>query len=183
MEENFDYYRIKTEWTAEREDGGLAKTKTEELVYASSYTEAEKVAYELAENQNRSEFKSVGIEIIKTRITELLYNDNLIQDKALVSGLICNYFQETEDTGMGLYAVKIMYITMDEKTGKEKRSSETIHVPAPTNTEAAMYVQTYLKHIGEARDFIVRDTKFDKAEAILWPSDVYQNKLNQMIKI
>ena len=56
MQTGFDFYRIKTEWTSEREGGALAKTKTEELVYASSYSEAEKVAYALAENQNRTQF-------------------------------------------------------------------------------------------------------------------------------
>lgn len=41
MNEGFDYFRIKMAWNAEQEDGSLAKVKTEDLVYASSYTEAE----------------------------------------------------------------------------------------------------------------------------------------------
>jgi hypothetical protein len=180
MEEMFNYYRIKTEWLAEKEDGGLMKVKTEELVFASSYTEAEKVAYELTENQSRTQFGSVNIEIVKTKITELLHNDNLVQDNKMVAGLICNYFEETENTGVGIYAVKVMYITLDEKTGKEKRNSETIYTPASSNTAAATYVQNYLKRF-ETRDFIIRDTKFDNAEAILWPAHIHQQKLNQMI--
>ena len=66
----FDFYRIKTEWVSERDGGNLAKVKTEELVYVSSYTEAEKVAYAIAESENRTQFGSINIEIIKTKITD-----------------------------------------------------------------------------------------------------------------
>ena len=47
---SLDFYRIKTEWTRERENGELAKVKTEELVMVISYTEAEKVAYSIVED-------------------------------------------------------------------------------------------------------------------------------------
>ena len=69
-----------------------------------------------------------------------------------------------------------MFIEVDEKTGKEKRSNENIYVPAISNIEAAQYVREYLKKVGEMREFIVRDTKFDKAAAILWPAEVHQEK-------
>ena len=118
MQTGFDFYRIKTEWTSEREGGALAKTKTEELVYASSYSEAEKVAYALAENQNRTQFGSISIEILKTKITELVYNNVLTQDTELTAGLVCNFFEEAVDTEVGLYCVKVMYMVVDEKTGK-----------------------------------------------------------------
>lgn len=181
MKEGFNYYRIKTEWTSEKEGGDLAKIKTEELVLATSYTEAEKVAYEMSKDQNRSQFGDVSMDIVKTKITELLYNDNLRQDDNTICGLICNYFEEKEDTGVGLYAVKVMYIVIDEKTEKEKREHETIYAPASSNTDAANFVEAYLRNV-ETRDFIIRDTKFDKAEAILWPTDVHQNKLNTYSK-
>ncbi|MBO5970104.1 MAG: DUF4494 family protein [Clostridia bacterium] len=177
MQTGFDFYRIKTEWTSEREGGALAKTKTEELVYASSYSEAEKVAYALAENQNRTQFGSISIEILKTKITELVYNNVLTQDTELTAGLVCNFFEEAVDTEVGLYCVKVMYMVVDEKTGKEKRSNENIYVPATSNIEAAQFVHAYLKKVGETREFIIRDTKFDRAEAILWPTDVHQEKV------
>ncbi|MDR1090954.1 MAG: DUF4494 domain-containing protein [Prevotella sp.] len=176
MENGFNYFRIKTEWTAERNDGGLAKTKTEELVYASSYTEAEKVAYALAENQCRMQFNSsIHLEIDKTKIDEVLFNSALRTDGDLIAGLVHNYFEEGDDTGVGLYAVKIMYIELDEKTGKEKRSNDTIYTPADSNTGAADYVKRYLRKC-ETRDFVIRDTKFDKAEAILWSLDTHKEK-------
>jgi hypothetical protein len=177
MENRFDFYRIKTEWVAERNNGDLAKTKTEELVYASSYTEAEKVAYALAKNQSRMQFNSsVSLEISKTKIDEILFNSTLCTDSDLIAGLIHNYFEEGDDTGVGLYAVKVMYIELDEKTGKEKRSNDTIYTPATSNTNAANCVEQYLKQC-ETRGFIIRDSKFDKAEAILWSPDIHQEKI------
>ena len=176
MQTGFDFYRIKTDWTSEREGGMLTKVKTEELVYASSYTEAEKVAYAIAEDQNRTQFGSISIEIIKTKIAELVYNDTLAQDESLISGLVCNYFEEDEDSGVGLYCVRVMFINVDEKTGKEKRSNENIFMPATSNVAAVQLVHDHLKKVGEVRDFIVRDSKFDKAEAILWPIDVHKEK-------
>ena len=176
MENGFDYYRIKTEWTSEREDGGLAKIKTEELVHASSYTEAEKVAYAIAEDQNRTGFSSsINLEIVKTKIKEMLFNPTLKSDTNLVAGLVCNYFEESDDTGVGLYAVKVMYIELDEKTGKEKRSNDTIYTPATSNTDASNFVSSFLK-ANETREFVIRDIKFDKAESILWSAEVHKEK-------
>lgn len=173
----FDFYRIKTEWTSERDGGELSKVKTEELVYASSYTDAESTAIDIAENQQRSKFGSINYEIVKTKINELVYTPVLKQEPDLTNGLICNYFEEGEDTGVGLYCVRVMFIEVDEKTGKEKRSNENIYIPASSINHATELVRQYLKKIGEVRDFIVRDTKFDKTSAIFWPVNVHQEKV------
>jgi hypothetical protein len=179
MQNGFNYYRIKTDWTAEKQDGNLTKTKTEELVLASSYTEAEAVAYAIAEDQNRTQFNSsIGIEITKTKIKELLYNDTLSCDNKLIAGLIQNYFEEADNTGVGLYAVKVMYIELDEKTGKEKQSNDTIYVPSTSNADASDFVNQYLKKV-ETRDYVIRDIKFDKAEAILWSPEIHQEKIKR----
>lgn len=183
MKENFDFYRIKTEWTAEKEDGNLSKIKTEELVYVSSYTDAERVAYAIAENQNRWRFGDVNIDIQKTKINELVYNDVLAQDNNLTMGLVCNFFQESEDTGVGLYCIKVMFISEDEKTGKEKRTNENIYIPASSNIEAAQFLRKHLKNAGETREYVIRDTKFDRAEAILWPVEIHENKTRQLLGI
>jgi hypothetical protein len=178
MKNGFNFYRIKTEWVAEKTEGDLTKKKTEELVYASSYTEAEKVAYALIEDQNRAQFDScLNLEITKTKIDEILFNLTMCTDSQLIEGLIHNYFQEEDCTGVGLYAVKVMYIEFDEKTEKEKRSNDTVYTPAISNTDAANYVEKYLKQY-ETRDFVIRDIKFDKAEARLWDSETHQQKLN-----
>lgn len=178
--EGFNFYRIKTDWTAEKEDGGLAKVKTEELVYAPTYSEAEKVAYALIEKYDRTHFGSVSYEIVKTKISEMLYNTILQTDNTLTAGLITNYFEESDVTGVGMYQVKVYYTEVDEKTGKEKHSTETIFTPAKSNADATSYVLAYLKKVGETRDYVVRDTRFDKAEAILWPTDVYNEQVNKV---
>lgn len=177
MNNGFDFYRIKTTWQGEAEDQSIVKKKTEELVYASSYTEAEKVAYALVADQQRDKFSDgFGLEIIKTKMSEILCNDILQKDPNLISGLVCSYFEEGEDSGVGLYGVKVMFISIDEKTGKEKRSHEVIYTPAASNSDANQRVQKYLS--SETRDFVIRDAKFDKAEAILWPAEVYEQKIN-----
>lgn len=172
--EGFNYYRIKTVWRGETEDGSLAKFKTEELVYATSYSEAEKIAYALIEQENRAHFSTPTIEIIKTKIEELVFNDILKTDGTLACGLTNCFFEETDDTGVGLYGVKVMFIVVDEKSGKEKRTHSIIYVPAYSNAEASARVNDYLKQSTDRGDFVVRDAKFDQTSAILWPTDYYQ---------
>lgn len=174
MTQGFDYFRIKMAWTAEQEDGSLAKVKTEDLVYASSYTEAEKIAYALIEDQQRDKNGDVVIEILKTKISEMLFNDNLQHDSGLIGGLVYNYLDPDADDNIGIYAVKVMLVTVDERTAKEKRTYETIYTPASSNTDAADRIR---KHLSMS-DFVIRDIKFDKAESILWPTDVFQSKSN-----
>lgn len=174
MSKDLSYFRIKTTWIAEAEDSSLVKVKTEELALASSYTEAEKVAYALIDDQQRTKFGDAEIEIVKAKITEVLYNDNLLHDEKLIGGLVYNYFED-DDTQIGIYNVKVVFITTDEK-GKEKKSAETIFVPAKSNTDAANLVNAYLKK-GLA-DYVIRDVKFDKAEAVLWPTGTQQSKMN-----
>ena len=173
---SLDFYRIKTEWTRERENGELAKVKTEELVMATSYTEAEKVAYAIVEDQQRAKYGSVNIEIIKTKISDVLFNDILVQDNQTVCGLICNFFEESEESGVDLDSVRIIKYKHDEKSGKTKRSTQTFFVPATSNTDATKRVEAELNRT--MSDYVIRDTKFDKAEAIYWPADVHQNKVN-----
>lgn len=170
-----DFYRIKTEWTKECESGELAKVKTEELVMATSYTEVEKVAYSIAEDQSRMQFGSMNIEIIKTKISDVLFNNILAQDNQPICGLICNYFQESEESGVGLYMVKVIIFTQDEKTGKTKRTTQTFFVPATSNADATKRVEQNMD--GAMYDYVIRDTKFDKAEAIYWPLDIHKSKV------
>lgn len=172
MNAGFNYYRIKMMWKGELEDGSLEKIKTEDLVYASSYTEAEKIAYAIIEDQNREKHEPVySLEIIKTKICDMLCNDTLDHDNRLVGGLTYNFFPTIEN-GEGFYGVKVLIISVDEKTAKEKKTYETIYTPAQSNTEAAQRVLKYLT----GADAIVRDVKFDKAESILWPIDIFKSK-------
>lgn len=172
MKQPLDYFRIKMTWVEEKEDGALKKVKTEDLVYATSYTEAEKIAYAIIEDQQRDRHEDVTYEIIKTKISEMLYNDNLVHDEELVGGMVYNYLDPSADDNIGIYAVKVMLLFADEKTGEDKQSYETIYTPASSNTDAADRITKHL----DTLDFVIRDTKFDKAESILWPVDVYKTK-------
>ena len=175
MKDGFDFYRIKTDWTSEKEDGNLSKIKTEELVYASSYTEAERVAYAIAENQNRTRFGSINIEIVKTKISDVICNEILESGETLMQGLVEQYFEEGEDSGVGLYAVKIIEFILDEVTGVTKRTTETLYVPALSNADATLRINKLLSKT--LSEYVIRDVKFDKAAAIYWPVEVYQSKL------
>lgn len=173
MKQGFDYYRIKMAWTWEDPDGSLAKVKTDDLVYASSYTEAEKVAYALIADQTREQYGDVSFEIIKTKITEMLFNNTLRQDSGLIEGCVYNFLDPNANDGTGIYSVKVMLISIDEKSGKEKHTYQTIYTPASSNTHAAEIIAL---HFGMA-DFVIRDIKFDKAESVLWPEEIFKLKI------
>lgn len=172
MKTGFNYYRVKTAWMKESPDGEVKKAKTEDLVYAANYTDAEKVAYAIIEDQKRTAFGEVNVEIIKTKISEMLYNDNLDHDNDLVGGLVYNFLAHDDNENTGIYAVRVIIITADEVTAKEKRTSEVFYTPASSNTDAAKHVSEYLR----GQEFLIRDIKFDKAESVLWPMDEFTSK-------
>lgn len=174
MEQTTNFYRIKMEWTREGMEGELQKAKTEDLALVTSYSEAEKIAYSLIEDENRTKFGSVNYEIIKTKISELLYNETLEHDNILVGGLVCNYFTEPEDSCVGLYSVKVVTSYIDEKTNKVKKQTDTIFTPAESNSDAAKRISEFFAKT--MQDFVIRDIKFDKAESILWTPEVQAQK-------
>ena len=169
-----NFYRIKTEWLAELEDKSLAKAKTEELVRAVNYTDAEKLAYALVEKYDRAKFGSVSIEIIKTKISEIICTPSLETEEETTAGLMCSFFSDASTTEVGLYQVKVVYTNVDEKSGKVKYSSEDIYVPAESSADAVGLLNNYLQKMGEMRDYVVRRVSFDKVEAIYWSPEYYQ---------
>lgn len=174
-EKELSYFRIKTECTVELSDGTLAKKKIEELVLATNYTEAEALVHEIISSLNRTQFGSVKYEIFKTKIGDVQYNDVLTQEET-IRDFVCNCFAEEESTGVGLYTVKVDFFTIDEKTAKEKKTTENYYVPALSNADATARIQHYLKNTMSG--FVIRDAKFDKAEAIYWPLDVHKSKVD-----
>lgn len=175
MEEKGRYYfRIKTECTVELPTGALTKRKIEELVLATNYTEAEMLVHEIISSLNRAQFDSVSYEIIKTKIDAVQFNEVLTQDEN-IKDFACNYFSEDASTGVGLYNVKVDFLSVDEKTAKEKKTTENFYIPALSNADATHRIEQHLK--STMTDFVIRDAKFDKAEAIYWPLDVYKNKV------
>lgn len=117
-EKTQSYFRVKTEFLAETTPGGaLERKKIEELVLATCYTEVETLVHEIIDSYNRTQFGSVSYEIIKTKVPDVLFNDILAHsERDSVKGFVCNYFEEEETSGVGLYAVKVIFITIDEKS-------------------------------------------------------------------
>ncbi len=173
-EKELNYFRVKTECIVELPNGALGKKKIEELIMATSYTEAEALVHEIVASLNRTQFGSVNYEIIKTKIEDIQYNDVLTQEET-IKHFVCNCFSEDESSGVGLYAVKVDFFTVDEKTAKEKKTTESYYVPALSNADATSRIQRYLKQT--VADFVIRDAKFDKTEAIYWPLDVHNGKV------
>ena len=176
-DKDLSYFRVKTECTVELQNGSLAKKKIEELVLATNYTEAEAIVNGIISSLNRTQFGSVNYEITKTKISDVLFNEILVQEDN-VNGFCCNYFEEDETTGVGLYMVKVMFIYLDEKSGKEKKTVEDFYVPALSNADANAKIMQHLNKNQTMSDFVIRDAKFDKAEAIYWPLDVHNRKVD-----
>lgn len=175
MNTTFNFYRIKMAYQDTDDKGAVVLFKTEDLVMATCYTEAETIAYELSAGKDK--FGNVEIEILKTKISEVVYNDTFVTDTALTCGLITYYFEEDENTTVGLYAVSVVYREINEKNGKEKRTTETIYVPAYSSKEAIDNTNDFLKLVGETREWTIPNVKFDKAQSVLVTSDVHQHNV------
>lgn len=174
-----NFYRLKTDWIKELADGSLSKVKTEELILAESYSEVEKMAYAIAEDQQRTQHGPISYEIVKTKISDILYNDVLVSENT-IEGKVENYFEQSDDNGAGLYSVKVVTFILDEK-GNEKKQTDTYYVPAFSNNDAYQAICDYM--VGSTSDYVIRDIKFDKAEAIFWDEETHKSKKNEFAGI
>lgn len=173
MSKDFKYFRIKMSYQGTDATGAIVPIKTEDIVMAVCYSDAEAIAYKLAEGKN--EYGEVDIEIVKTKISEIAYNDTFAIDTELIGGLISYYFEESEDTEVGLYQVSLVYFNLDEKTGKIKNEKSTIYVPAYSSSEAIENVRDYLKQVGETREYTIRNVKYDKAQSVMVTPETHKN--------
>lgn len=170
-----NYFRIKFNWISEKEDGSLVPTKTEDIVLTSCYTDAEALAINLLKGKDY--YGEVTYEIIKTKISEILYNSAFKNDEHSVQGMVEYYFEEAEDgSEIGLYAVNVLYSVTDEKTGKRKSSKETLFTPATSANGAINFVKMFLTDV-ETRDWLIRDVKFDKAQSVFVTPQTHKSNL------
>lgn len=86
MSKDFNYFRIKMAYKGTNDLGAIVPIKSEDLVMATCYTEAEQIAYKLTEGKD--EFGDVDVEIVRTKISEVAYNDTFATDTELICGLI-----------------------------------------------------------------------------------------------
>lgn len=108
---------------AKMQEDGTAKPATETyLVEAYSVTEAEEtMAEELSSSYQ--EFEIIGVK--KLRFSELFFSD--------------------KDTDDYWFRVKLQYITMDEKTEKEKKTNVLHLVQAHSFSQAVEYIQEAMR--------------------------------------
>jgi hypothetical protein len=159
------------------DNGAIVTVKSEDLVMASSYTEAEAIAYKLSEGKD--EFGEVSIEIIKTKIDEIAFNEAFLVDEHLTCGLVTYYFEDTEETEVGLYQTQITFYDLDERTGKTKSTTETIFVPANSSSEAIENIHKYLKQVQETREYSIRNVKYDKAQSVMVSVEEHQKNIGK----
>ena len=177
-----NFFRLKTNWVCEDEEGNLVKTKTEELVEADTYTEAETIECTINTKMGREKIEPATYEIVKAKIDNMLYNSILSKNDDMTCKHIETFFDEKEETGMGMYSVKACFFETDEK-GKEKKRIESYHVPAHSNTDATMHVKSYVEwKYTFSPSFVIKEVKFDKAEAVYWTEDSYTIATNTFDK-
>ena len=179
MSKDFNYFRIKMAYKGTNDLGAIVPIKSEDLVMATCYTEAEQIVRMTGVFVSLANFKigDVDVEIVRTKISEVAYNDTFATDTELICGLISYFFEESEDTEVGLYQVSLVYYDVDEKTGKTKSSNSTIYVPAYSSSEAIENIRTYLKQAGETREYTIRNVKYDKAQSVMVTPETHQNNI------
>lgn len=118
-----DWFECKIRYEKTMDDGALKKVSEVYVVDALSFTEAEQRIIEEMESYISGEFEVQDIK--KAAYKEIFFSDSDSDDR--------------------WYKAKLQFITEDEKTGKEKRSSVTYLVNAGM-------LETAVKHIGEVMD-------------------------------
>lgn len=180
MNNGMDFYRLRFEYTGEDEKGDLITKKQEDLVIAVNYTDAEVTATGIMADMNMSKFDdNVKYEIIKTKISEILFTNIFDVDDTFKDDFSLYYFSQEENEA-GLFAVTVVYTEINDK-GKPKNQKEDIYVAATNPKEAYVYVQNYLKCV-EMRDWVIRNVKFDKASSVLVTNEMHQSNIQKSEK-
>lgn len=161
---------------AEDENGVVSPKKFECLVMAENYTDAEKTAYCIAEDLGVGN-RIVDIEIMRTKITELVYNDTFAVDTKLTNGLFCYYLEEGEDSEVGIYQVSVVYHEDDEATGKTKDRNYSIYVPAESAIDVKKRLEEHMARVKDDRDYSIRNIKFDKADSVYVTKGTHQSNI------
>lgn len=126
-----EWFECKVKFEKDMNDG-LTKTVTEVyLVDALSFTEAEKRFVEEMSTFIRGEFNITDIK--RAKINELFEGEDLQADK--------------------WFKCRVAFITMDEKTEKEKRTMQTMMVKAIDLPDAVKLLQKYMT--GTLGDYLI----------------------------
>lgn len=116
------YFEVGVRYEKTQEDGTAKKVTEIYLIDALSFSEVEKRITEEMEAYISGEFSVVTEKI--TNIAEVVTTDDMSADK--------------------FYKVKFSIITVDEKTGKEKKQTQLVVIQASSNDDAR---DRYKQHI------------------------------------
>ena len=117
------YFEVGVRYEKTQEDGTAKKVTEIYLIDALSFSEVEKRITEEMEAYISGEFSVVTEKI--TNIADVVNTDDVLADK--------------------FYKVKFSIITVDEKTGKEKKQTQLIVVKASSNDDARDRYRQYYK--------------------------------------
>ena len=117
------YFEVGVRYEKTQEDGTAKKVTETYLIDALSFSEVEKRITEEMEAYISGEFSVVTEKI--TNIADVVNTDDVLADK--------------------FYKAKFSIITVDEKTGKEKKQSQLIVVKASSNDDARDRYKQYYK--------------------------------------
>ena len=118
------YYEVKIQYQKMQEDGKEKKVTEQYVVEALSFTEAESRIIE-----EMTPYISGDFDVVSEKIApynEILLSDNSNDDKWFLS--------------------KVAFITIDEKTAKEKKTSQRLLVQAETSEKAMDYTKEMFSH-------------------------------------
>lgn len=157
------FYEVKIQYIKMLEDGKEKKVTEQYVVEALSFTEAEARITEEMNHYTDGDFDVVSEKIAP--YNEILLSDNSNDDKWFLS--------------------KVAFITIDEKTAKEKKTSQRLLVQAETSEKAMDYTKEMLSHymsdysIDSVQDTPTLDVSFlceVKKEVVENPEDNSQRK-------
>ena len=117
------YFEVGVRYEKTQEDGTAKKVTETYLIDALSFSEVEKRITEEMEAYISGEFSVVTEKI--TNIADVVNTDDVLADK--------------------FYKVKFSIITVDERTGKEKKQTQLIVVKASSNDDARDRYKQYYK--------------------------------------
>ena len=118
------FFEVKVQYQKMQDDGKEKKVTEQYVVEAMSFTEAEARIIE-----EMSTYISEALDVVAEKIApfnEILLSDNSNDDKWFLS--------------------KVSFITIDEKTEKEKKTSQRLLVQAETSEKAMDYTKEMLSH-------------------------------------
>lgn len=118
MSKDFNYFRIKMAYKGANDLGAIVPIKSEDLVMATCYTEAEQIAYKLAEGKD--EFGDVDVEIVRTKISEVAYNDTFATDTELICGLISYFLKKVKIQKLGCIKYLLFIMMWTKRLVKPK---------------------------------------------------------------